>query len=201
MMNCFLFDVDGTLVDTRELISESLVATIEHQTGQKPAIDAFSEDAHISPLAILKRYGINSLDGYWSTYNRNISLARLFDESTPEVLAELRKREIKLGVVSSLKKAQVELLLNWVGLINHFQVVLGYHRHYKKPHPGQIQSALSSLGVSCAKAAYIGDQDVDLIAAKRAEMTSILVGWSRVNSFSRQPDRTIKSFTDLLNMV
>lgn len=201
MMNCFLFDVDGTLVDTRELISESLVVTIEHQTGQKLAKDAFSEDAYISPLAILKRYGINSLDGYWSTYNRKISLARLFDEGTPEVLGELCKREIKLGVVSSLKKAQVELLLNWVGLIKHFQVILGYHRHYKKPHPGQIKSALSSLGVSSAKAAYIGDQDVDLLAAKRAEITSILVGWSRANSFSRQPDCTINSFSDLLNMV
>lgn len=201
MMNCFLFDVDGTLVDTRELTSKSLVATIEHQTGQKLSKDAFSGDIHISPLAILKGYGINSLDGYWSTYNRNINLARLFDEETPEVLWELRKREIKLGVVSSLKKAQVELLLSWVGLINHFHLVLGYHRHYKKPHPGQIQFALSSLGVSNTKAAYIGDQDVDLLAAKRAETTSILVGWSRANSFSCQPDCTIFSFMDLMDMV
>ncbi|RMH03588.1 MAG: HAD family hydrolase [Nitrospirae bacterium] len=201
MMNCFLFDVDGTLVDTRELISESLVETIGDQTGQKLEKDSFLEDVHISPLALLKRYGIDSLDAYWSNYNRYIGLARLFDEGTPEVLDELRKREIRLGVVSSLRKAQVELLLNRVGLISHFQIVLGYHRHHKKPHPGQIQSALSSLGVPRTKAAYIGDQDVDLLAAKRAEVTAILVGWSRAKSFSCQPDHIIKSFAELLDLV
>jgi len=104
-------------------------------------------------------------------------LARPF-EGTREVLAELRRRDYVIAVVSS-KSRELGLrglgLCSLEGLIDSGVFLEDTDVH--KPHPEPILTALKRLNAPASSTAYVGDSHHDIIAARAAGVRAVAALW------------------------
>jgi putative hydrolase of the HAD superfamily len=97
-------------------------------------------------------------------------------ERTAETLAELRRRGLRLGVISNAD-GRVEALLETVGLREHFDFVIDSALvGMEKPDPRIFRMGLERLGVAPEDAVYVGDiYEIDVVGARGAGMAAVLV--------------------------
>jgi pyrophosphatase PpaX len=184
VLRAALFDFDGTLVDTTELIYQSL----RHATGevlgreiprdilmanvgqplprQMELIDAERAEALLESYRLHNEQHHNSLIGEFPGVE--VSLARL------------RSSGIGIVVVTSKRRFSVEMALEkFSGLgevVDRFVTLEDTAEH--KPHPAPLLKGLEFLGgVSPEEAAYVGDSPFDVAAAKAAGVKSVAVSW------------------------
>lgn len=97
-------------------------------------------------------------------------------ERTAETLEELRRRGLRLGVISNAD-GRVDALLAAVGLREHFDFVIDSALvGMEKPDPRIFRMGLERLGVAPEEAVYVGDlYEIDVVGARAAGMTAVLV--------------------------
>ncbi len=97
-------------------------------------------------------------------------------ERTAETLEELRRRGLRLGVISNAD-GRVDALLEAVGLRGHFDFVIDSALvGMEKPDPRIFRMGLDRLGVAPEEAVYVGDiYEIDVVGARAAGMTAVLV--------------------------
>lgn len=184
----YIFDLDGTLLDTLD----DLAAAVNH------ALRAYGMPEH-SRDAVRQFVGngvrllmIRAIPGgeqnpqfeaVFSTF-RQYYLVHSLDTTRPydgitEMLTTLRQRGCRTAVVSNKFDAATK------ELCRHFfpdtiEVAVGEHEAEgirKKPAPDTVNEALSQLGVDRRDAVYVGDSDVDLQTARNAGLPCISVLW------------------------
>lgn len=100
-------------------------------------------------------------DGVWK---RMHSIA--VSEGVTQMLARLRGRGMRVGIVSSAPRRYVQ---HFAAQMGPMDVVKSYHdTQNHKPHPEPLLSAVSDLGLTPAEALYVGDADCDEKAARAA---------------------------------
>lgn len=178
-----LFDLDGTLIDTNELILESFVHTFEiHCPGRytkKDVIPIMGEPLHDQ----MHHFDPNHVKEMVATYQRfNESEHDHYVHAFPhvqEVLQQLYHKGVIMGVVSNKRRKVVEMGLKLFQLDTLMQVVICAGEAEKnKPAPDMLFLALEKLRRSPKEALMVGDSRYDLIAAQNAEIDSAGVGWS-----------------------
>jgi HAD superfamily hydrolase (TIGR01549 family) len=207
-----LFDLDGTLVDSRHDIAvafrhawETVFGDTPPDTGAiaqhigKPLEEMLSElGGRLSPplfSAFLTRYR--------STYAmQDACLARLY----PEVIAALRAlSHFMLGIVTTKEPGQAEITLRRLGLTPFFRHIQGGIANIRlKPAPDPILAALAALHSSPARALVVGDTPADILAGKAAGTTTCAVtyGFGTREALLRcAPDHVIASFGELVDIV
>lgn len=218
-----LFDLDGTLIDTTDLIlqcfkfSWSKVCGFEH--SRETLIETFGTPLRDAMHSLLGRRvsennirGTNAekstveeLLGAYRTFNvlNHDALARPF-EGTREVLAELRRRGYSIAVVTSkgrelglrgLKLCSLDDLLDSAVFLEDTVA--------HKPHPEPILAALEHLNTPANAAAYVGDSRHDIIAAQAAGVRTVGALWgpsSRAELERERPTFVAESITDLLEI-
>lgn len=97
-----------------------------------------------------------------------------------DVLNQLKKSEILLGIVSNTSKRRLNFFKQKLNLDNYFSVFISRDdTHYRKPHPYPIIAALMKIkkkfnySINKEKVYYIGDLPADIECAKNAEIKSI----------------------------
>lgn len=184
----FLFDLDGTLLDTLEDLAAAAnyalramgwpARTVEEVrqfvgNGVALLIDraapaGTSPEERAECLALFKaRYAAHRADAT-SPY-----------PGIPEALAALRAGGCKLAVCSNKFDAAVKDLVRdfFPGLVD---AAAGENEGAgipKKPHPAMVDKLLRELGASREGAVYVGDSDVDIATAKNAGLPCISVTW------------------------
>lgn len=176
------FDFDGTLADTIPLIVASYHHTLA-VAGLPSVADTEVRSWIGRPLQPVfeERYpgrGAELTDIYraWNLAHHDELIVAV--PGMPELLTDLAARGIRTGVVSSKKRETVDLGLRAVGLDHLIAVVAGMDetpRH--KPDPQPLRYAAAHLGVDPATCAYVGDADVDVLAARAAPMAAVGVTW------------------------
>ena len=220
-LSTVLFDLDGTLIDTTDLIFQSYRHAYRQEFGDwleledlylgygRPLPDAFG--------AILENRGVRrNADAQTSLIERLIVLYREFnvarhDELAHEfpgvrdVVAELGGRGYRLGLVTSKSRSIAERGLRLIGLSDRFEVTVFMEdslRH--KPDPEPLRVALNRLGPSVepAGALYVGDSTHDLIAGRAAGLRTGAALWGPFppeSLISLQPTYLLESATELLS--
>ncbi len=186
-----LFDFDGTLVDTTELIYQSLRHATREILGREVSREALMANVG-QPLPrqmeLLVGYGPGEdaelaerlLESY-QIHNEahHDDLIREFPEVEAS-LARLRSAGIKLAVVTSKRRPSVDLALKsfpTLGTVTDSFVTMEDTAEHK-PHPAPLLKALELLGnVPPGEAAYVGDSPHDVAAARAAGTTSVAVSW------------------------
>ena len=115
---------------------------------------------------------------------------RVYPE-TREVLAELRARGCRLGVISNWD-SRLPGLLATLGLDGHFDsVVTSAGAGVEKPHPAIFAAAVEALGAEPSRAVHIGDRlDEDYAGARQAGLRALLLNRNSANpSFSDEVGR------------
>lgn len=203
MLKAFLFDLDGTLWDSKAAILESLKETITLSKGKSIGEKETAKrlGALDSPFEVLKSYGINRNYLFWKEYKKRYDLVVLFFDNTQAVLQDLANQGKKLGIVTSLKKTIALDLLNKFNLLSRFSVMITpSETSARKPSPKPILKAMCNLNLSKSEVIYIGDKDTDIVAAKRAGCYSGLANWGNGRKVSETPDYTFQEFKDLISL-
>ena len=205
MTDCkaILFDLDGTLIDTTELILYCFNHAWQTVCGRTHLAEVYIatmgiplKDAMRRLLAIDDGFRPEEIDEvraagfveslvreYRSCNARNHDrLARPFPGMSL-VVATLRERGYALGVVTSKSRQFAERGLRLCGLWEFMNVFISMDdtlRH--KPHPEPLLLALERLQVDPQQAAYVGDSRHDMQAGRAAGVRTVAALWGPVPS-------------------
>ena len=169
-----LFDLDGTLIDSTEAILDSFEAAYRAHGLPLPKQEAIlSKIGH--PLSSMFRdLGVQKerIDDFVSAYKAHYAqISRDKTRLLPgaEEAVERASKFARLGVVTTKTGRYSVMLLEHLGLMEYFEVLVGSEdvtRH--KPHPEPIERALSLMQRPKRGAWMVGDTPMDLQAAAAA---------------------------------
>ena len=184
-MKAALFDFDGTLVDTTEMIYQGMRhaastvlgrndiprETLLANVGQPLPRQMELIDAEKAELL---------LEAYRHHHEENHDALIQEFPQVAQALSRLRSAGIKVAVVTSKRRVSVEMALNNFpdlrNVVDRFVTMEDTNEH--KPHPEPLWRGLELLGgVPKEEAAYVGDSPFDVEAAKAAGLTSVAVSW------------------------
>jgi pyrophosphatase PpaX len=201
-----LFDLDGTLIDTIELILSSARHAFE-EWPVRPTDEEWVRGIGTPLVQQLRAYAANDdevallLARYRRYQNEHHDrLTRCYDD-VPDVIAALADRGHQMAVVTSKASPIAHQSLAFVGLDHFFPVVVGYDdtaRH--KPDPEPVRVALSRLGVSPDDAVFVGDSPHDILAGNGADVMTIAALWGpfdRETLADARPDHFIECMAEL----
>ncbi|UFH59472.1 HAD family hydrolase [Sulfurovum mangrovi] len=174
-----LFDLDGTLIDSTEAILESFRVAYETQGDTVPESELIKAeighplDAMFSTLGVAEERVWDYVDAYKMHY-RTISCQKTVLLPNAREAVELASQYATLGVVTT-KTAKYSIeLLEHLGLMQHFEVLVGREDvENPKPHPEPIQKALEALPKGAKKIWMVGDTCMDMLSAKEANVIGI----------------------------
>ena len=206
----FLFDADGTLFDTSELICKCFQNTAGHFKN----IELRKEDVlrHIGmTLRDQMNHHFGLLDDvqfelyreFHMNYQKLIypDYLRIFD-GVEQTLAALKKCGKSCAVVTSRTRPTLELYLKETGIMHYFDVLVTPEMTQKhKPDPEPALKAVELLQDDPSSSLFIGDALFDMECGVRAGMDTAFVSWSRINpeSLGMKPVYLINRPEELLN--
>ena len=184
MLGAALFDFDGTLVDTTDLIYQSM----RHATGEVLGREISREVlmANVGQplprqMELLSAEHAGALLDSYRLHNEenHDALIREFP-GVEESLARLKTAGVRVGVVTSKRRFSVDMALKkFPGLgdvVDQWVTMEDTTEH--KPRPEPLLKGLELLGnVPREQAAYVGDSPFDVTAAKAAGVESVAVSW------------------------
>ena len=188
MYNTYIFDLDGTLLDTITDLAASCNYALRTHGMPEHSVDDVRRFVGNGVRKLMERaipHGAENPD-FESTFAtfREHYMHHSLDTTQPypgipEVLADLKARGCRLAVVSNkMMAATVELCRHFFS--DTIEVAIGEHEAggiRKKPAPDTVFAALRELGVEKDGAVYIGDSDVDVQTAANSELPCISVLW------------------------
>jgi pyrophosphatase PpaX len=183
-VNAVLFDLDGTLLDTIDLLLASVRWAFRDRPGRAPTTEEWIAGIGTPLESQMRVYAADSQDlatlvtGY-REYQRahHDELTRAYTDAI-ETVADLRRSGYRMGVVTSKASDIANRSLAFVGLDRYLDVVVGYDatdRH--KPDPEPVRYALDVLRVPAAEAVFVGDSPHDMFAGNAAGVTTVGALW------------------------
>jgi pyrophosphatase PpaX len=185
LLKAALFDFDGTLVDTTEMIYQGMRhaastvldrddiprETLLANVGQPLPRQMEVIDAEKAELL---------LEAYRHHHEENHDALIQEFPQVAQALSRLRSAGIKVAVVTSKRRVSVEMALNNFpdlrNVVDRFVTMEDTNEH--KPHPEPLWRGLELVGgVPKKEAAYVGDSPFDVEAARAAGLTSVAVSW------------------------
>jgi phosphoglycolate phosphatase len=181
-----IFDLDGTLLNTLEDLTDSVnyslalygfpfreIEEVRHFVGNGVAHlmelcipDGFNNQQFEKCLADFRKHYSQNMQNKTGTY-----------KGTMKLLEQLSKKDYKIAIVSNkFDKAVKEL--NQIYFGEYIKVAIGESENVsKKPAPDTVFKALEELGSTTDKAVYVGDSEVDIKTAKNSGVMFVGVTW------------------------
>lgn len=209
MIKTVLFDLDGTILNTNELIVASFLHTLEGETEKRYTREDIVSNFGRSLIDQLREYtGQEDVERFIQKY-RAYNISRHDDliaefPNVREVLDKLARGGIKLGVVTSKVRRTTLMGLERFSMKEHMGSIITVDEVSEpKPSPEGIRKAMAELGADPATTLMVGDSQYDLLAAKAAGVRVAAVAWSEkgldfLNQFG--PDYVIQDMRDLLEL-
>jgi phosphoglycolate phosphatase len=187
MTRLIVFDCDGTLVDSQQLIVEAAQQTLVAH-GLTPlaaspirAVIGLSLDLAFTKLvpeadartlaSLVETYRIA-----WRTLRSQGVREPLFPRAR-EVLGALEGRGHLLGVATGKSRPGLLDVLDHHGLTTLFVSLQTADRHPSKPHPGMLEEAMRETGSEPEDTLMVGDTSFDMEMAQAAGVRAIGVAW------------------------
>ena len=184
MLRATLFDFDGTLVDTTDLIYQSMRHAAGEVLGREISREVLMANVG-QPLPrqmelLSAEHAEALLDSYRLHNEENHDALIKEFPGVEESLARLHAAGVRLAVVTSKRRFSVDMALKtFPGLgkvVDQWVTMEDTTEH--KPRPEPLLKGLELLGnVPRKQAAYVGDSPFDVAAAKAAGVRSVAVSW------------------------
>lgn len=184
----YIFDLDGTLLDTLGDLAASVNFALRTHGMPKHSLNDVRQFVGNGVRKLMERAVLDGaanplFEETFATFRQHY-MAHSLDTTRPydgisETLAALKTNGCRLAVVSNKMMAATQ------ALCSHFfpdtiEVAIGEHEAEgirKKPAPDTVIAALKALGVGKEDAVYVGDSDVDIQTAHNSGLPCISVLW------------------------
>jgi len=171
-----IFDLDGTLIDSKLDLVHAVNATLEHMKRQQLSPETiYSYVGNGAPMLVRRALGEGASDhdvdtglAHFLSYYR----AHMLDNTVPypgvrEGLALLERHP--MAVLTNKPVHFSRAILDGLGLLPYFRSVYGGNSfEKKKPHPMGTETLLRELEAAPRQAMIVGDSDVDVSTARNA---------------------------------
>jgi phosphoglycolate phosphatase len=188
-----VFDLDGTLVDSRIDLANSVNAMLRHYGRPELPLDVIaSYIGNGAPMLVRRSLGdpddesfVHEALLYFMAYYREHKLDTTYvyegiRESLDAILdshnghSPAAGRPLKMAVLSNKPVGPSRGIVEALGLGRYFfQVYGGNSFHTKKPDPAGLHALLTEAGAEAAETVIIGDTDVDVLTARNAGAYSL----------------------------
>lgn len=177
-----VFDLDGTLADTINLIVESYQHAFRTILGHEEDPDVIRSWIGRPLIGAFRDHSPEQADELYATYlkwnaDNTERLIRGYD-GVVGVLGDLRTAGVHVGVATSKRRESAQQAMDILGISEHVDVLVAMEdteRH--KPDPTPLLLALDRMGRGSNDAVYVGDAVVDVLAGKAAGMDTVAVTW------------------------
>lgn len=208
-INTVLFDLDGTLINTNELIIASFLHTLDTYYPNK-----YKREDVLAFIGPSLRETFSSMDP--ERTEEMIQAYREFNhahhdelvqeyETVYETVEQLAKQGYKLGIVTTKARKTVEMGLNLTTLNQFFDVIVTIDDvEHVKPHPEPIEKAFRLLEANPATTLMVGDNHHDILGGKNAGTKTAGVAWTikgRDYLAAYKPDYMLEKMSDLLTIL
>jgi len=186
-----IFDLDGTLVDSRLDLSNSINAMLRH--FGKPLLPNEVIASYIgdgAPMLVRRSLGDPDDESYvqqalefFMLYYREHKLDNTFvypgiKECLDSIRSSRNGAGMKMSVLSNKPVGPSRAIVEALGLGSYFfQVYGGNSFHTKKPDPTGVQALLEESGTQAEQTVIIGDSDIDVLTARNAGTYSVGVNY------------------------
>ncbi len=184
--NTIIFDLDGTLLNTLEDLTDSVNYALNEFGYPLRTINEIRQFVGNGVKVLMDRavpHGTSPedtakcLEIYRKHYSGNMQNKTRPYDGIYELLTDLKEKGAKLAVVSNKYDSAVKALCNDY-YKEYIRVAIGESPEVaKKPAPDSVYAALAKLAAAKEEAVYVGDSDVDVRTAHNAGLKCIGVTW------------------------
>ncbi|MBE2286701.1 MAG: HAD family hydrolase [Prosthecobacter sp.] len=213
-LKAFIFDLDGTLIDSLADIAESINRMLDAKGYPRCEQEVFKQMVGDGMEKLVERAlpeAVRSealiqvcVEEYRANYDQLWNAQTKPYEGIVEMLAELKGRGVKLGVISNkAHRFTVPMTEHFFGK-GCFDHILGQRNDVpRKPAPDGAHEMAAFLGLKTDEMAYVGDSGIDMAFAKSSGMRAIGVRWgfrSEAELRAHGADVLISSPSDLFDL-
>jgi phosphoglycolate phosphatase len=206
-VRALIFDLDGTLIDSKLDLAHSVNAALEHMKRKPLAHETiYSYVGNGAPALVRRALGEGATDeeadaglAHFLSYYR----AHMLDNTVPypgvrEGLAALEK--YPMAVLANKPVHFSRAILDGLGMLRYFRFVYGGNSfEKKKPHPMGTETLLRDLKAGPREAMIVGDSDVDVRTARNAGtwVCGVSYGLGAEGMLAHPPDLMVDSLEEL----
>jgi len=180
MIRAVLFDLDGTVMDSTDAIVESHFHTFDTLGLPRPARDliigtiGFPMEKQVPMMTDHDPEVFIPIYRAW--YEANSPAMTVLLPGVEETFADLHGRGVRMGFVTSKKRAAAEMLMEHLGALHYMDARIGpMDVTHHKPHPEPVEKAMAQLGVRPEETAFVGDMHFDILAGQAAGALTLAV--------------------------
>ena len=212
-MDLLIFDLDGTLIDSRLDLANAVNATRVH-VGMAPLANerVYSYVGNGAPVLIRRALGEQATEPevqealeYFLEYYRehDLDYTTLYP-GVKESLDRLRAAGKRMAVLTNKPVRVSNAIVEGLGVGRHFFKVYGGNSfEFKKPHPIGVQKLMEETGIGPDRTAMVGDSSVDVATARNAGIfcCGLTYGFQPETLVDPAPDLTVDRMEDFADWV
>lgn len=209
MYKYILFDLDGTLINSNDVIIKCLKETAKRYIKK----DLSTEELDLilgkplkEQISLIHNENVEEMiECYRKLYRQHRDDLTKEFEGIKEMLHTLKEKGYTMGIVTSKGTSGIEHALTKFNMHKYFDVTVSaddVENH--KPHPEPVLKALNALSGNIEEAILIGDSSSDILCGKNTGITTILVDWSilpREELLKANPDFVAKTPEDIVAII
>jgi len=212
-VRALIFDLDGTLIDSKRDLIHSVNAMLGEMGREKLNEETISGYiGHGAPLLVSRALGANAkeeelrrgLEFFLAYYEEHKLDTTCAYSGVSDALVELSRKQVPMAVLTN-KPVKISVsILEALGLAGYFRVIYGGNSfETKKPDPFGAMKILKEFGAAPREAMVVGDSEVDVQTARNADVIAVAVnyGFGVHDRVQHPADIYLEKLTDLVPLV
>jgi len=182
----FIFDLDGTLLDTVTDLQNSINYALSLYGYGKKSYDEMRSFLGNGIRRLVELSVPNGVDNknfehilqeFMTYYNNHLIDCTLPYDNIIKMLGILKENNCKIAIVSNKADAFVKNLVDTF-FRGYVDISIGQNEKIRqKPHSDMVEYALRNLNIAKNDSVYLGDSEVDIETAKNSGLDCICVSW------------------------
>ncbi len=209
MTDLAIFDLDGTLIDSKLDLAHSVNAALAH-LGLGPLANetVYSYVGNGAPVLIRRAMGVDAPDAdvaralefFLSYYREHMLDDTVLYPGVRNALDRMLGAGVQLAILTNKPVRISEAIMAGLELGGHFRHIYGGNSFaHKKPHPVGIETLIGQLGATRDRTVMVGDSNVDMETARAAQVQAcgVTYGFNPESLRSTPPDFLVDNLEEL----
>ena len=197
-IQCVLFDLDGTLLDTAPDMIHALNRVLtDEQREPLPAAQLRNQVSHGSAALVEFVFGKDQSpkdfedrkQRFLSYYQNRLCVDTVLFPGMAKLLDNIQAQGLSWGVVTNKPGWLTDPLMEQAGLMSSAVCVIsGDSTAERKPHPLPMLVAAKLANADPANCLYVGDAERDIAAGNAANMTTVIANYGYIDAEQRREE-------------